>query len=129
MNRYELLLEAEIAPSWYKVTAIKNVRNLSGCIDYCIEKKARLIVTNTAIEIIHAALIRVSKAENVPILVKDKTLAQSLSVAYSHPKIFTKDTLPMVPFIILLDYDGPLPVNTNILTAIYSQKEPGNGTK
>lgn len=123
MNRYELLINAEIAPSWYKVTAIQNVRNLAGCIDYCIENKARLIVTKTKIEIIHAALIRVSKAENVPILVKDKTLAQSLSMAYSYKKIFTKDTLPMVPFIILLDYDGPMPVNTNILTAVYSTKE------
>ena len=126
MNRYQILLLNDKKPAWYILKKpMKSVKTLADYIDFCAKRHARLIAPETPIIVMDSAIIRISKAWKAPLMVSDQDQVNSLSVAYSYKRIYTPETLPSVPFVILYECsDKKLSPYTKVLTALYSQKEP-----
>jgi hypothetical protein len=123
MDRYQIAIDKrDLKPRRFQPTS--SVKKVGEYLHYCIKNKWVFSSKNIAAAVIEVALIKISLAMSVPIIVDSEKTAQLLSMTYSH-QFYTKDNLitvlPLLFFANVICYNCPevtLPPGITVLLTV-----------
>jgi len=114
MDRFQLAIRKHNArPIAYRFKPTSSVNKLCLCLKKCIEDGVIFDAIDIQNGILDAAVVRIGKETNTPILVDSENVARSLSIAHSYKMVFSLDKdqkFPYLKYPYALYYTDKLPL-------------------